>query len=150
MGKRINMKKYIGVKLIDAVEMNIDGKQGYRVVYHEDYESWSPKDVFEEAYRLIDGMTFGLAIEAMKKGYKVGRRGWNGKGMFIAISDNLHNELLPAEKFWNPHARQAAIDNGGYMEVLPTVIMKTADNKILMGWLASQSDMLAEDWRIVD
>ena len=93
--------------------------------------------------------SFGYAINAMKDGYKVARKGWNGKGMWIAISDNLQGKKLEADKFWNPHSKQAAIDNGGAMEVLPTIIMKTADNCILMGWLASQTDILAKDWEIV-
>lgn len=94
-------------------------------------------------------MSYGKAIEAMEEGHKVARKGWNGKGMWIAISDNLKQEPLPADRFWNPHAKQAALDNGGSMIVLPTIIMKTADNHILMGWLASQTDMLAKDWVVL-
>ena len=93
--------------------------------------------------------SFGYAIVAMENGYKVARKGWNGKGMWITISDNLQGKKLEADRFWNPHSKQAAIDNGGTMEVLPTIIMKTADNWILMGWLASQTDILAKDWEIV-
>jgi hypothetical protein len=93
-------------------------------------------------------MNFGQAIEALKEGKKVSREGWNGKGMWLALS--VGNPSLEAEKFWNPHNRQFAIENGGQAEVLSVITMKTADNKILMGWLASQTDMLAEDWTIVE
>lgn len=92
---------------------------------------------------------FGQAIKALKAGEKVARKGWNGKDMWIALSDNLEGKPLEADKFWNPHSRQAAVDNGGSMTVLPCIIMKTATNEILMGWLASQTDILAEDWIIV-
>ena len=111
-----------------------------------------PRDIFKKTYREDSSLyvgCFGRAIQAMEQGYKVSRQGWNSKDMWITISDNLQGKPLEADKFWNPHSKQAAIDNGGSMEVLPTIIMKTADNKILMGWLASQTDMLAKDWEIV-
>jgi hypothetical protein len=92
-------------------------------------------------------MSFGEALRAMKAGTKVARSGWNGKGMWICRGDGQEN--LPADKFWNKHTRAFAEANGGHADVLPYLIMKTADGKILMGWLASQTDMLAEDWEIV-
>lgn len=45
------MKNYIGVKIVKAEPMTKDGKAGYKVRYKDGYESWSPKEVFEEAYR---------------------------------------------------------------------------------------------------
>lgn len=112
------------------------------------YMSWSPKEQFENAYRPTNGMPFGLAIEAMKLGKKVARAGWNGKAMWIGLSPG--SLALPAERFWNPNNRAFAESNGGQADVLPCITMKTADNKILMGWLASQTDMLADDWAIVE
>jgi len=50
---------------------------------------------------------------------------------------------------WPKHIRDVALNNGGKVEILPYLIMKTVDNKIVMGWLASQTDMLADDWYIV-
>ncbi|SPF51231.1 conserved hypothetical protein [Candidatus Desulfosporosinus infrequens] len=155
--------QYIGVKIIHAEPMTVaeyneqvrplvysgECQDGYKVICEDDYVSWSPKDVFEAAYRQTDGMTFGLAIEAMKKGFKVARQGWNGKAMWIAISHPEANSLK-AEGFWNKHSRKFAEENGGSADVLPYIIMKTADNKILMGWLASQTDMLVEDWTIIE
>lgn len=111
------------------------------------YVSWSPKDVFERAYRPIHGLTFGMAIELLKLGKKVAREGWNGKGMWLALSPG--HQALEAEKFWAGPNREYAEQAGGSVEVLPSITMKTADGKILMGWLASQSDMLADDWREV-
>lgn len=92
-------------------------------------------------------MNFGQALDAMNDGYRVARHGWNGKHMWICRGEG--NPALPAANFWNPHTRAFAEANGGTAEVLPYLIMKTADNKILMGWLASQSDLLAEDWELV-
>jgi len=95
-----------------------------------------------------ESINFGQAIEALKQGKRVARQGWNGKGMWLALS--VGTPKLEADKFWNPHNKQFAIDNGGSAEVLSVITMKTADDKILMGWLASQTDILAEDWCILD
>lgn len=90
-------------------------------------------------------MTFGAAIEALKRGERVQRSGWNGKGMWLALSPGVPH--LPANKFWSPQNKLfAASCSDGSADVLPCITMKTADDKILMGWLASQSDMLADDW----
>lgn len=95
-----------------------------------------------------ENLNFGTALEAAKQGKRIARAGWNGKGMWVAYGEG--NKSLEADKFWNPHTKQFAIDNGGTAEVLPYLLFKTADDKILMGWLASQTDMLANDWTILD
>lgn len=168
------MDRYIGVKEINAVPMNrreyndlrgwpvpLDENpldEGYLVEYldggqanHKDFKgyiSWSPKDVFERAYRPVDGLTFGLAIEALKLGKKVARAGWNGKGMWLSLSGPGVREV-PAGAFWSENNSAYAASLGGSAKVLPAVTMKTATGDILMGWLASQTDMFAEDWEIV-
>lgn len=118
---------------------------------HIGYISWSPKDVFERAHQdQTKGMNFGHAIEAMKRGAKVARAGWNGKGMWIVLSNTpAAFRSVPADNFWSDHGRDFAMSQGGYAEVLPCFLMKTADDKILQGWLASQTDMLAEDWVVL-
>ena len=94
-------------------------------------------------------LTFGDAIQALKAGHKVARSGWNGKGMFLSLSCDGTREVA-AENFWSPHNAQFARENGGTATVLPSITMKTATGEILMGWLASQTDMLAEDWVVLD
>lgn len=151
------MEKYIGTKQLKATPMTLgdynnmrgwvdkDGDQlapGYLVEYqdggkpnlpgYDGYVSWSPQDVFERSYRPFTGLTFGAALEAMKAGHKVARHGWNGKGMWIAYE-----------------AGSLSLSTG-VLDVLPCIAMKTADNKMLRGWLASQTDMLAEDWTVVE
>lgn len=93
-------------------------------------------------------MSFGGAIEALKAGKRVARIGWNGKNMWLALSCGETCEV-PAASFWSPCGGMHVIFNGGTAKVLPCITMKTATNEILMGWLASQSDMLSEDWVIV-
>ena len=115
---------------------------------HEGYISWSPADVFERSYRPVTGLPFGAAIEALKAGKRVARKGWNGKGMWLSLSCNGIRQVA-AENFWSPHNAQFARVNGGTAPVLPSITMKTATGEILMGWLASQTDMLSDDWEIL-
>lgn len=90
------------------------------------------------------GNSFGDAISHIKQGGRAQRHGWNGKDMWIAYGKG---GFVPADAFWSKPARDFAREQvTGSAEVLPYILFKTADNKILMGWLASQTDMLATDW----
>lgn len=123
----------------------IDKEEGYKVRYEGGYESWSPKEVFEAAYRRTDGMSFGLAIEAAKKGHKIARAGWNGKGMWVVYRTG-YPEGIPANK---NTADAVGIKEGELFKVRPYLQMKCVDGSFQM-WLASQSDILADDWVIVE
>lgn len=81
-------------------------------------------------------MTFGEAIEVLKEGKHVTREGWNGKGQFVL--------LIKGERL----SDALGVSSGGpfYTDVLAIV---TTNNKIQVGWLASQTDMLCSDWIIV-
>lgn len=92
-------------------------------------------------------LNFGEAIEALKAGKRVRRAGWNGKGMYLWL---LPAATIPAEWCKEPHLKQLAVENGGTVECLGSIRMKTADNKVLTGWLASQTDMLSSDWELVE
>ena len=149
------MRKYIGTKIIHAEPANrVDGvicsvdamaptvatvEHGYKVVYPDGYESWSPKAVFEEAYRPTDGMNFGLAIEAAKNGAKIKRRGWNGKNQYVELATAI-SYTAPDGNIVN--AEHAAIGNAAFAFC--------GTSGVQMGWLASQADMLADDWEIVE
>ena len=150
------MQKYIGTKIIEAVPAIRKGgkvyeegwpipksmdptEEGYKVRYPDGYESWSPKDVFEEAYRPTDCMSFGLAIEAMKKGKKVARRGWNGKNQHIELATRI--SYMTAEGVF-VNVEHEAIGN--------KAIAFCGASGVQMGWLASQADMLADDWEVVE
>lgn len=129
------------VEYLDGGAANVPGYAGY--------VSWSPKDVFDRAYRPTTAMTFGDALVFLKSGQKVARAGWNGKGMWLSLSCSGSRQV-PYQSFWSENNAQHAKEQGGYATVLPSITMKTATGEILMGWLASQSDMLAEDWQIVN
>lgn len=91
-------------------------------------------------------MNFGQAIEALKQGKKVSRKGWNGKGMFLWLKPATK---VKAEWCKDPLLKELAVKNGGEIQALGTICMLTAQNQILSGWLASQTDMLSEDWQLV-
>lgn len=138
------MKRYIGTKIIHAVpeKHSESGREGYRVRYADGYESWSPQEAFDDAYRSCDGMTFGLAIEALKRGLKVQRAGWNGKGMWLGL-------VRPKDDHERHQVEYSVFGLAGKVgPCLPWIGMRTADDKFVP-WLASQTDMLAEDWMIV-
>lgn len=158
------MKQYIGTKMIQAepayrywmesgekvivahdedtpnkVKDATACDDGYKVIYPDGYVSWSPKEVFEEAYRPTDGMNFGLAIEAAKQGKKISRKGWNGRGQYVELASNISykntgNEIINAEHKAIGNAALAFVGTSG----------------VQLGWLASQADMLADDWYIVE
>ena len=146
------MKTYIGTKQIEAEPQERDGKPGFKVRYQPDgYESWSPEAVFLEAYQPLDRLSFGHAIRLLKEGKRVARAGWTGKGMWLSLSGLDGRRLVKPEAFWSETNRAYAESLHGHMAwVLPCICMKTATGEILMGWLASQTDMLAEDWMLVE
>ena len=140
------MKEYIGTKVIKAERMQKDGKEGYKVIYDNPnnitYESWSPLEVFEEAYKSSGDLSFGDAIHLMKKGYKLSRKGWNGKSIYIQYFCPVAHGL---EEF-------TILDKeptGTTKPLLPFLMMKTADD-MFVPWLASHSDMLSSDWCIYE
>ena len=140
------MQKYIGTKIIEAEPMSRgqggNAEDSYQVRYSDGYESWSPKDVFDEAYRPTDCMNFGLAIEAAKKGAKITRRGWNGKGMLLYyVPEGRYPARTDAAK--SIATEDGKVDYGAY------IAMKTAPGN-LVPWLASQTDILADDWEVVE
>ena len=105
--------------------------------------------IFEHVFEYH--MDFGGAIKALKEGHKVARKGWNGKGMFLWLKPATE---VQAEWCKDPLLKSLAEENGGSIMALGTICMYTHDSTgrkaILTGWLASQSDMLLEDWIIVE
>ena len=95
---------------------------------------------FEIMCRSTEDMAFGDALEAMKHGERVARKGWNGKDMYV---------FLAHEPDFVTDADISAFDQQA-VEVCDVLVMKTAQDAFQLGWLASQADMLAEDWYIVE
>lgn len=131
----------------EYVDKHKPKKGGYYVQYEGGYESWSPADAFEKGNSLIkcNVFSFGMAIEALRIGKKVARTGWNGKGMFLFIS----NESSGPVEEGTPILSEIARKNQGIL-VRAHINMKAADDSIVIGWLASQTDILSYDWEIVE
>lgn len=91
-------------------------------------------------------LNFGGAIEALKAGKKVARKGWNGKGVYLWL---LPENTIPKEWIKDPVLLEI-IEDRDKLPMLGCIRMKTATGEVLTGWLASQSDILSEDWAILD
>ena len=88
---------------------------------------------------------FDEALQLLKQGKRVQRDGWNGKGMWLA-----HQEGYPRGIPINANtARATGLPEGTVCKFLPYIMMKTATGEFVP-WLASQTDLLAEDWRALD
>ena len=96
---------------------------------------------------MLENQNFGQAIEALKQGKRVARKGWNGKGMFLFL---LPAGTIPTKAILDPALREVIESEigGETFEALGSIRMFTSDKKILTGWLASQTDILSEDWII--
>ena len=90
-------------------------------------------------------MNFGDAIKALKEGKRVARRGWNGKDMFLYL---VRGRDVAREFTRNEASQHPIFDYTDVAHFKSHIDMRTADGSICIGWLASQTDMLAEDWFI--
>lgn len=170
----MTMHLHIGTKIIKAKPMNRqqyndfrgwklpeneNGEdEGYLVEYTEGgvantaeykgYVSWSPKEVFEKEYQPDGKLSFGGALKALKQGHKVMRNGWNGKNLFISLkrgvqaSDNAHERVLGVS------IDLMDVGDVGITTRLPHLEIYYPDGT-RCAWLASQTDMLADDWAIL-
>lgn len=133
--------RYEYCKLDEVVPTCITGQieDGYRIQYEDGYLSWSPKAVFEKAYRETTGLSFGLAIEAAKMGKKIARAGWNGKNQYVELAYCISYKNNAAE-----------VVNVNHCNIGNKAFAFVGTSGVQMGWLASQADMLADDWQIVE
>lgn len=83
-------------------------------------------------------MDFGKAIKLLKQGKRVQREGWNGKNQYIELATNI--SYINANK---------DIVNAEHIEIGNKAISFVGTSGVQIGWLASQADMLAEDWKVV-
>ena len=136
------MKKYIGTKIIEAVPAIRKGgkvyeegwpipksmdttEDGYKVRYPDGYESWSPKDVFEEAYRKASGVSFGLALEAMKKGKGARLPKWS-------------EDVIIRAQFPDEHSKMTA----------PYLYVESRFGRV--PWKETMIELFSDEWEIVE
>lgn len=237
------MKKYIGTKQIEAEPMtmgeayekgllqagkvpneNEKSKAGYHVKYKDSYESWSPAEVFEKAYKVADtfldrlqiehdeltekfdkceafvdsekfreavkddypafllwlqrdimgrygaileqrmaiakgetsittlpGMSFGIAIEALKFGLAIRRSGWNGKGLFVIkqVPAHIESDVIPKMQSLPQSAKDLILKGKGFIDYTSQCLIYNENTGRADSWVPSISDVFAEDWGIV-
>ena len=102
-------------------------------------DNWIICDDIDEAKLNIQTFTFGEAISNLKRGKRVQRQGWNGKNQYIELATNISYKNTNAEVV---NAEHDAIGN--------KAIAFVGTSGVQLGCLASQADMLAEDWKVVE
>ena len=237
------MKKYIGTKQIEAEPMTMGeayekgllqagrvpnesekSKAGYHVKYQDGYESWSPAEPFEQAYKRADTfidrlyvehsdlmekfekcavfvdsdkfreivkddypalllslqrdlmgryaaileqriaiskgetsittlprMSFGIAIQALKFGFAIRRRGWNGNGLIVfkQIPAHIESDVIPNIQSLPQSAKDFILKGKGYIDYTSQCLIYNTNTGRADSWVPSISDVFAEDWEIV-
>ena len=150
--KTLNLDEYAGVVMGDVDLIGTDKENAA--------DCWFVnRDFIVKNYKNLetDKFSFGDAIELLKQGYKVARVGWNGKGMYLVYIDT--KKLLPylrvddnLKELFSDSIKYVSKDDWrdtGHLELDNFITMRTAQKTIQFGWLASQADLLAEDWVVV-
>lgn len=165
------IQKYIRVNIVDAAPMRFgdfktayptsgganqqrpDDDPGYVIFYRKgqpnEYVSWCPAEEFTAVSAPFhkDGMSFGMAIDACRyAGKKIQRVNWNGEGQFVRFEEVLASE--DGKLHDNPQDAPGMVASGCF--VFHFVNRKTGETGIQVGWLASQADMAANDWRVIE
>ena len=87
----------------------------------------------------MEGMNFGAAIEAVKNGKRIARNGWNGKNQYVELATSISYKNAAGE-----------VVNADHRSIGNKALAFVGTSGVQLGWLASQADMLAKDWRIVE
>lgn len=112
--------------------------EGYKCDYADGYSGWCPKAEFEKVSSPVENMTFGQAIDACRyRGAKIQRANWNGEGQYV--------EYKVVEVCYSEESKLVK----SHAFVFHFVNRKTGETGIQVGWLASQADMSASDWKVV-
>lgn len=138
-----------GLPVEPLPEESTDDESGFAIFAEGKPVKWFPEEHFRTHSCAAIMLPFGDAIAAMKQGYKVARNGWNGKGMHLWLKPEV---VIKSEWCKDEELKKLVDENGGELLGLGTICMYTRDSSgrraILTGWLASQSDMLSEDWYV--
>lgn len=237
------MKKYIGTKQVEAELMTMGeayekgllqagrvpkesekSNAGYHVKYSDGYESWSPAEPFEKAYRCADTfldrlyiehsdlmekfekcavfvdsdkfrevvkddypalllslqrdlmeryatileqriaiskgetsittlprMSFGIAIQALKFGLAIRRRGWNSKDLFVIkqVPAHIESDVIPNMQSLPQSAKNLILKRKGYIDYTSQCLIYNENTGRADSWVPSISDVFAEDWEVV-
>jgi hypothetical protein len=101
-------------------------------------------DIFNDSYASNSSLSFGQAIELLKRGKKLARKGWNGSNMFVVYQKG-YPDGIPCNK---QTAEAWGLNEGDLFKVRPYLQLRTSQGDHAM-WSPSTSDALAEDWEVV-
>ena len=132
--------------IIHTLEGDMKASVGDYIITGVNGEQYPCKlDIFKKTYEPVEANTpeatpntrlsFGVALQVLKKGGRCAREGWNGKGQYIYMT-----------KGSNVTCRYLKDDS---VEIMPRIDMKNAQNQLIIGWAPTQTDMLSNDWYIV-
>lgn len=140
---------------IKTLEGNHHASEGDVIIKGVNGEFYPCKpDIFDKTYEYVDAPeakptdfvhSFSWALDRLKEGKRIHRSGWNGKRMFLTLQEG---STVTGTMMRNKPARDFYGD--GEVKICPHIDMKAADGSYVVGWLASQTDMLANDWAIAD
>lgn len=101
------------------------------------------------ASKITHDMTFGQALDALKVGQKASRRNWKGKGQYIYVTkgSNIPCCHLKAD---TRKMLDGLFDNDDTVSIMSHIDLKNAQNQLTIGWAPTQTDMLSNDWYIVE
>lgn len=128
--------EFIGNPEVAAKMKYVDKTYDDNLVHKNSDQIWIQNAVFCHPE---ESMTFGEAIECMKVGMKVSRAGWNGKNQYIELASNISYVNSACDTV-----------NAEHQDIGNKAVAFIGTRGVQLGWLASQSDMLAEDWYVVD
>ena len=140
------------------VKSEIEENESYKLGYHTrteyGYESWSPKVLFEESYREVKKETpicFGDAIEVLKQGGTIRRKGWNGKGLMVfkQVPAHIESDVIPKMQSLPQSAKDLILKGKGFIDYTSQCLIYNENTGRADSWVPSISDVFAEDWEIV-
>jgi len=122
---------------------------GYLSINQEGHTMWTPKEQFETSNMPANQMNFSLMLQALLKGHKVARKGWNGKNMFLVYVPGSVSVKMQENTVYH-NALAPEVTGQTHVDINPHIDMMTASGEFQPGWLASQTDIFAVDWCIVE
>lgn len=164
------MKTYIGTKTVKAEpctlgdfinltgrnpyanndDMHSRNEEGYLVEYPDGYKSWSPKTVFEATYKESNLIDFGKAIDSLKQGLAIRRKGWNGKNIYVVkqVPQSIPSDVIPKMNSLPKSAKDKILAGVGHIDYTSQCLIINETTGRADSWVPSISDVFADDWEI--
>ena len=148
---KMEEKRYSGFKSL-SISFLLSSPYKHQSIYG--YESWSPKKLFEESYREVKEETpicFGDAIDVLKQGGVIRRKGWNDKWVFVIkqIPAHIESDIIPKMQSLPQSAKDLILKGKGFIDYTSQCLIYNENTGRADSWVPSISDVFADDWEIV-